>query len=112
MQHIKPAEDALHERYREYCGAQLRRLGLAVVIPWGRFEDDEAAVDEAMLAILPPKACQAVDLCQYEKLSRHQIADRLGIWRWTVAIYLMRARQRLAKRPMLFEQWLYQQASR
>lgn len=108
---IEAAENALRARYREYCAARLRRLGLAEPIRWDQYDDDEAAVDEGVLQTMPSKVREAAALYQYEHLSQRQIAARMGVWRWSVAIHLMRARRCLAKRPMLFEQWLYREAS-
>jgi DNA-directed RNA polymerase specialized sigma24 family protein len=114
--HVTPeplaqAQAALRQRHRRYCEGQLRALGAALPIAWDDDCDDDATVMRTLLLSLPPAVLDTFLLNRVDHLSYAEVATRMRTFQWIVRRRMLHAIRRVATRPMMFEEWLEQQAA-
>lgn len=106
---LAPAETELRQRHRVYCERRLRLLRGRVV--WSVDGNDDRAVSQAMMRIMPPPL-REIFLLHRDDLTREQIGSRMNIPQWVVRWWMFCLDGYFALWPKTFEEWLYSTALR
>ncbi len=99
------ANALVSRRYRRYCEARFQALGITWPVLWDG-DDDDAVVMRVMLLSMPSAVLETYARNRVENLTCTQIAERMGVFRWTVYGRMLRGILHVARRPMSFERWL------
>lgn len=97
------AETELRQRHRVYCERRLRLLGVRVV--WNVNGDDDQAVSQAMMQLMPPPL-RGIFLLHRDHLTWKQMGSRMNIPQWVVRWWMFCLDGYFALWPKTFEEWL------
>lgn len=106
---LAQAETELCQRHRAYCERKLRLLRVRVV--WSDDGDDDQAVGQAMVRVMPPPL-REIFMLHRDHLTREQIASRMRIRQWVARWWMFCLDGYFTLWPKTFEEWLCSTASR
>lgn len=103
------AETELRQRHRAYCERKLRFLRISVV--WGDDGDDDQAVSQAMMRVMPPPLREIL-VYYRDNLTAEQMTSRMKARRWVVRWWMFCLDGYFMLWPKTFEEWLCWMVSR
>ncbi len=106
---LAQAEAELRQRHRAYCDRRLRLFRVRIV--WGDDGDDDQAVSQAMVRVMPP-LLREIFMLHRDHLTREQIASRMRIHQWVARWWMFCLDGYFTLWPQTFEEWLCWTASR
>lgn len=106
---LAQAEADLRRRHRAYCERRLRLLRGRIA--WNAGGDDDHAVSQAVIRVMP-SPLREIFILRNDHLTRGQIASRVRKRKWVVRWWLFCLDGYFAFWPMTFGEWLCSTAQR